>query len=104
MIEYQRRPDRITALLVDLGNADAAAELVGGHLDDDGTLIVPLYGEGSEVPVAPGSYVWRDEMGPQVEAEPARFAAMWAEVTDGPTLRERIEKLEALVGGFGQGT
>ena len=98
MTEFQRRPQRIEAMRVTPASRAAAARLAGGHLDDDGTLVLPLYGEGSAVPIDDGSWVWQDESGPQV-CDDERFAAEWAEISDGPTLRERIEKLEALVDG-----
>ena len=102
--EYQRRPERISVVKLTADNAEEAAFLVGGHVDEAGTLIVPLYGEGSAVPVAPSAFVWIDELGPHVETDPERFSTMWAEVVDGPTIRERVEKLEALVSGIGLDT
>jgi len=96
MTEFQKRPEKVEALQTTDENLDEAAALAGGWVGEDGTLMLPLYGEGSEVPIETGWFVWHDASGPRA-CEPAQFLDEWAEVTDGPTTRQRVESLEARI-------
>lgn len=86
MTEYQRRPQRIEAIRVTDSNLAEAAELSGGAVNDDGVLIIPLYGEGSEIQVPLGAYVWADDSGPHMQTDAEQFAMDWAVASDGPTV------------------
>lgn len=83
---YRRRTEVIEAMQYTGDNAVEVCAFSGCKLEDDDTLSLPY--EPGTLPI--GAYIsaasnwWM----------PDQFSALWAEVTDAPTLTERVEALE----------
>lgn len=80
MPTFEQRPPRIEAILYDGTNDAAVASLVGGSLDEDGNLLIPLYGPESEMGTIPAqTYVWV-AYGEVVRSDPESFLSRWRAV------------------------
>lgn len=76
---YTARLEQVEVVRYDGTNAAEVAATFGGYVDENGTPILPLYGEGSASVVHVGNYVYFSPYGDgdMKSLDPQMFAVMW---------------------------
>lgn len=78
MQNYTQRLQQIDVIRYDGANAAEVAEAFDGTVNEDGTPVLALYGEGSAATIPVGNYVYRTPDGYELKSlEPWMFDLLW---------------------------
>lgn len=83
---YTQRLDQVDVIRYDGTNAAEVAAAFGGTVDENGSPVLALYGEGSAVSIPIGNYVYGMPFGDLKSLDPETFAMMWRLTSSMPAI------------------